>query len=85
MKQKKFKAFSVLLALCMLLLYSMAVYTNASGTEDNNEKNINSLDALEEEEFRRAPLKVMKSIYDTNLVLTEEEIKHGVPMPSGND
>ena len=97
MKRKNMKIISVLLTVCMLPLPNMAAYADASGLlgvgadlvqniSDYKELKATGSDALKEEELIDDEANkelVTESIYDTDLVLTEEEIKHGVPLPSG--
>ena len=74
MKIKNMKIVSILLALCMLPLHNAAAYTDNEIYEQGKTFD----DFSTENNLELSSI----SIYDTDLVLSEEEIKHGAAMPS---
>ena len=86
MKIKNKKAVSFLLTLCMLSIPNAGVYADNVGSENHNKLKATDSNALSEENIvNYENLPEITSIYNTDLTLSEEEIKYGVAMPLGDE
>ena len=86
MKIKNKKAVSFLLTLCMLSIPNAGVYADNAGSENHNKLKSTDSNALSEDNiviYKNLP--EITSIYNTDLTLSEEEIKYGVAMPLGDE
>lgn len=86
MKIKNKKAVSFLLTLCMLSIPNAGVYADNAGSENHNKLKATDSNALSEDNIvNYENLPKITSIYNTDLTLSEEEIKYGVAMPLGDE
>ena len=86
MKIKNKKAVSFLLTLCMLSIPNAGVYADNAGSENHNKLKATDSNALSEDNIvNYENLPEITSIYNTDLTLSEEEIKYGVAMPLGDE
>ncbi len=86
MKIKNKKAVSFLLTLCMLSIPNAGVYADNAGSENHNKLKSTDSNALSEDNIvNYKNLPEITSIYNTDLTLSEEEIKYGVAMPLGDE
>lgn len=86
MKIKNKKAVSFLLTLCMLSIPNAGVYADNAGSENHNKLKATDSNALSEDNIvNYENLPKITSIYNTDLTLSEEEIKYGVAMPFGDE
>ena len=86
MKIKNKKAVSFLLTLCMLSIPNAGVYADNAGSENHNKLKATDSNTLSEDNIvNYENLPEITSIYNTDLTLSEEEIKYGVAMPLGDE